>query len=227
MTSPLEDVVAKGKQHYYAGKSFRRWSLLMLNKYGPEISPYLDDAWKLLDESPKLAQQVGNIVEGTKTMKSFEGKEETEQRCSEPSVLYRLVGPGRFAPVPRESTMGSLANAVPAWLAGLLTRKTIVALGAIAFVLAGLFPPWLRTLDVESVHLLRNAGYAFIASPPTPGNDGYKVLQPELPGRLSPLGGIRLDTSRLLVEWCCILVMAGAAWFVCGVSKPKDQNPRP
>jgi len=64
LTSPLEDVVAKGTEHYYEGKSFRRWSLTMVHRYGPGVTPYLEDAWKLVEQNAR------HISEATKSAKS-------------------------------------------------------------------------------------------------------------------------------------------------------------
>jgi hypothetical protein len=63
MASPLEDVVTKGTEHYYEGKSFRRWSLTMVHQYGPGVTPYLEDAWKIIE------QNVRQIAEATKSAK--------------------------------------------------------------------------------------------------------------------------------------------------------------
>jgi hypothetical protein len=71
--------------------------------------------------------------------------------------------------------------------------KLIILVGAVAFILCGLFPPW---LDISSQGHTRSAGYSFILSPP-PG--GY---------------GKKLDIARLAVEWLCILGATGAAWII-------------
>lgn len=50
--SPIDDVIEKGTP-YYEGKSFRRWSLIMRLKYGKAVTPYLEDAWKMIKEKAK------------------------------------------------------------------------------------------------------------------------------------------------------------------------------
>jgi hypothetical protein len=95
-----------------------------------------------------------------------------------------------------------------------LIRKAIVAVAAIAFILSGLFPPWLQTLDVTATHNHTDAGYSFILSPPLPKKGAY----------YSEDYGIQLDTTRLLIEWSCILVAAGSVWFLCGASKSKENE---
>ena len=76
-----------------------------------------------------------------------------------------------------------------------MTKQRIVLVcGLAAFALCGLFPPW---LGVTSEGLTRSAGYGFILSPADTQN-----------------WGIRLDISRLAVEWLCIGAIAGVVWFV-------------
>jgi TPR repeat protein len=76
--------------------------------------------------------------------------------------------------------------------------KLIILVGAVAFILCGLFPPW---LDISHQGHTRSAGYSFILSPP-PGDYGVK-----------------LDIARLFVEWFCIAVATGTVWLL--VSKPE------
>jgi hypothetical protein len=171
----LSDVIAKGKLHYYEGKSFRRWSMVMRLKYGAEVVPHLQDAWKIIEEVAKVVRQ--------------------PEQQSQSSTLYREVAPGKFEPVKPES---------PAlrFYKRLRNRKIIVALAAVAFTLAGLFPPWLNTFTTNAGLLSRwDAGYSFILSPPPPK-------------KTAPYWGAQLDMTRLLVEWSCIFVAGSAAWFL-------------
>jgi hypothetical protein len=174
----LADTIAKGRLHHHEGKSSRRWRLIMTHKYGPEVTPFLEEAWKKIEGDAKLAsEQVPD------------------------STLYRMVAPGKFAPV--------AAQNAPATLSRLLwTRKTIVVVAALAFVLAGLFPPWFYTVDVTGVHFRRDAGYSFILFPP-PSSKGTLSL-----GDWKTVWGIQLDTRRLLIEWACISVTGGAGWLL-------------
>jgi hypothetical protein len=57
ITSPLDDVVTKGKAHYHEGRGFRRWSLIMVQKYGTHVSPHLEDAWAILEADPASAHE--------------------------------------------------------------------------------------------------------------------------------------------------------------------------
>jgi hypothetical protein len=80
----------------------------------------------------------------------------------------------------------------------------ILIIAAAIFVLMGIFPPWIYTFDNRSIHSENPAGYALISEPPDP--EEYKVQY-----------GVRLDTSRLIVQWLVLLVAtAGATLLVSG-----------
>ena len=81
----------------------------------------------------------------------------------------------------------------------LMKLRRIVIVTAIVFVLAGLVPPWVQTYDRG------DAGYAFILTPP-------KNVR------------VRLDTSRLMVEWACILAVAGVVWFLSITKEAKNDT---
>ena len=106
------------------------------------------------------------------------------------------------------------ASAMLAWrlMKPVGAQKFTLFCGAVVFVLCGFFPPWLYTYDVTATHSHSDAGYSFILSPP------LKY------GRITTADGIQLDTSRLLIEWVCILVATGAGWLLTtGMSKGKKQ----
>lgn len=44
----LQETIAKGKKHYYDGLTFRKWRMTMLNMYGGDTRPYLEDAWNAI-----------------------------------------------------------------------------------------------------------------------------------------------------------------------------------
>jgi hypothetical protein len=106
------------------------------------------------------------------------------------------------------------ASAMLAWrlMKPLGAQKFTLFCGVVVFVLCGLFPPWLYTYDVTATHSRSDAGYSFILSPPLKR------------GRITTADGIQLDTSRLLIEWACILAATGAGWLLTtGKSKGKEQ----
>jgi len=60
----------------------------------------------------------------------------------------------------------------------------------------GLFPPWIHTLDLESIHREKPAGYALIISPPKPE-------------RNTPFFGVKIDIARLFVQWGVVAAATG------------------
>ena len=80
-----------------------------------------------------------------------------------------------------------------------LPPKPIIILGAFAFIVSGLFPPWVFTLNPPN------------ASPTeTPG--GYHLIfDPPPPERKLAIAGVRIDYARLLIQWAVIgVIVAGA-----------------
>lgn len=78
-----------------------------------------------------------------------------------------------------------------------LQRKILVA-AALLFVAAGACPPWTYTLDAQSFHRERPAGYALIMTPPAPEQN-------------VPAFGVKLDVSRLIVQWLALAALTGGA----------------
>lgn len=96
-------------------------------------------------------------------------------------------------------------------------RKNVLVWAAVGIVVCGLFPPWLYTYDKSGPtdwncgHWEVSAGYAPILKPPEggePKHDFYNALP-----------GVKLDVTRLLVEWVCILAVSGAAWGVVRLNR--------
>jgi hypothetical protein len=119
-------------------------------------------------------------------------------------------------------------------------RKAILGLTALAIVLTGLFPPWLYTFDKlanheePGWHSERSAGYFWIFKPPEPNfnrraGGANDFVEPDATGLLLPgfypYFGVKLDTTRLLVEWACILAVAGAAWGIALSNRPFIPEP--
>lgn len=80
-------------------------------------------------------------------------------------------------------------------------QRKIVIVGVVLFVLMGLFPPWTYTLDLQSIHREKPAGYALIVSPPEPE-------------RGSPAFGVTIDISRLIVQWFVLAAATGLGVFM-------------
>ncbi len=136
-------------------------------------------------------------------------------------LLYRMTGPSRFTPVGKPPFIFP-----PLWLYRLIDGQTarklspdciqrskiIVATASLACLLAGLFPPWIQTVDLNTTHTQTDAGYAFILSPPPPREYSYSI-------------GVRLDQSRLQLEAACLLAASIAAWCLFGGEKKHGQKP--
>ena len=70
-------------------------------------------------------------------------------------------------------------------------------------VAMGLYPPWTYTFDAQSIHSEKPAGYDLIFTPPLPERD-------------APAFGVRMDISRLLIQW---FVLAAATTAVVLLEK--------
>lgn len=94
-------------------------------------------------------------------------------------------------------------------------NQGIIAAGVIMFFLATFFPPWIYTHDRNGSyggHAHRPAGY-------------YCILAPPSPKSTSPDDGVSLDMARLVLEWVCILVTAGAVRFLLSAGLPDAPVP--
>ena len=80
-------------------------------------------------------------------------------------------------------------------------QRKIVVVGVLLFVLMGLFPPWTYTLDVQSTHREKPAGYALIISPPGPEKD-------------APAFGVKIDISLLVIQWLVLVTATGLGMFI-------------
>ena len=71
-------------------------------------------------------------------------------------------------------------------------QKTFLWIGIAVIVLMGIFPPWISKVEILNSTNQRNAGYGCILNPPTTN---------------SPTWYVRIDTSRLSVQWVVIAVI--------------------
>ena len=79
--------------------------------------------------------------------------------------------------------------------------KKIIVLAVVAFVLSGLFPPWITTFSPPGGGQMAQtpAGYHSIFDPPPLANPKSLVA------------GVQIDSTRLLVQWAIIgAILAGA-----------------
>lgn len=85
--------------------------------------------------------------------------------------------------------------------------KRRILIGAVTlFVFAGCYPPWVRTFDRTGTHRQTPAGYSLIFLPPSP-EDNFNA-------------GVRIDITRLSIEWVLIASAASAALLL----SPKESR---
>jgi len=88
-------------------------------------------------------------------------------------------------------------------------RARTLCLTAIGvFILTCLVPPWQYTADRNGnggFHSRKPAGYSPIFSPPAPENVGVSY-------------GVKIDSSRLFIEWAALAAVTGIVWML--VVKP-------
>jgi hypothetical protein len=90
-----------------------------------------------------------------------------------------------------------------------MNKRQLLAIrcGVGLIVLMGMIPPWVHTFDARSIHSRKPAGYQFIFTPPKPEG-------------ASPAYGVRLDVSRLAIQW--VVTATAAAAFVL-VSRQREK----
>ena len=80
-------------------------------------------------------------------------------------------------------------------------QKKILIAGIVIIFLMGLFPPWLYTFKRNSIYSERTAGYSFIMDSPTP-----KLK--------SIANGIKLDFSKLFLQWFLVVIATGLGIYL-------------
>jgi hypothetical protein len=104
------------------------------------------------------------------------------------NALREWIRAAQQAKPPRRRTL----NAAP---------KACLSLGILAFVLAGLYPPWVERADIPyRLHFRRSAGYSFIWSPPPLAD-------------WPPQASMEIDYGRLGIEWLIVGVATGGLVF--------------
>lgn len=87
-------------------------------------------------------------------------------------------------------------------------QKKIIATGVVAAILMCLIPPWKHTFKRSSIYSEEPAGYYFILDPPE---------------RKSNLAfGLKLDLTRLSIQWVMILLGTGLGVFLTATTKEED-----
>ena len=77
------------------------------------------------------------------------------------------------------------------------SQRLTIMLGGLGVLIMLVFPPWVFTIDMQSVHMRMDAGYALIFDPPKPDAAWKK-------GTLTKEGAqlvvVRIDIVRLLIQ---------------------------
>lgn len=85
-----------------------------------------------------------------------------------------------------------------------LSTKTIVRIGSFLLIVSCLFPPWRYTFDANGdrgAHSYQPGPYQFILEPPSPIRSEYQY-------------GVRIDFSRLLLEWAAIGIVFSSVYII-------------
>ncbi|WP_286822555.1 hypothetical protein [Desulfobacter sp. UBA2225] len=88
-------------------------------------------------------------------------------------------------------------------------QRNVIIAGISIIVLMGIFPPWVNTFSVNGVYSEESAGYDFIASPPPKKNNCRY--------------GIKIDTSRLLIQWVVAIAASGLG-ILLTARQPNEQE---
>jgi len=83
----------------------------------------------------------------------------------------------------------------------------ILTIGIIVVLVCCLFPPWVHTFKAKSIYSEESAGYSLIVYPPQRKSN-------------NPRFGVKLDTSRLLLQIFIISIATGAGVLL---TKRKDE----
>lgn len=99
-----------------------------------------------------------------------------------------------------------------------LAQRSIVLVSIVIIALMGIAPPWVYTYSRENTYSEEPAGYGLIVSPP-PRKAEYATH------------GIRIDTSRLLIQWVVVLAIGAVGILVTttlngkrAAQKPTEQS---
>lgn len=91
-------------------------------------------------------------------------------------------------------------------------QKIIIIVGIVAFVVIGMFPPWLYTHKGASINTVEPAGYSFIAIPPRIKYETIKKYD----------SSVKLDISRIVIQWVTVFVSTGLVVFLLWEKKNKS-----
>jgi len=88
-------------------------------------------------------------------------------------------------------------------------KRLATKIGIVVSVLMGLFPPWVKRLDVQAVHVAQPASYRFLFIPPV---------------AKGPLWSAHLDLTRLILQLAIVWGIVAAIHYF---TKGKDSGNPP
>ena len=91
-----------------------------------------------------------------------------------------------------------------------VTQRGMILAGIAVIVLMGLFPPWTYTFKASGIYSEESAGYSFIAFPPSRKRE-------------RPAHGVKIDMSRLLLQWGVTIASSGFG-VLATVKRKNTQN---
>lgn len=101
--------------------------------------------------------------------------------------------------------------------------KIVLLCGGLAFLLAGLFPPWTLILDQgPSNYSEKSVRYSSVFSPPA-----IRPLREKFYSGFSSSDAsyrVKIDATRLLIEWACVVVGGAVSWVLFVLSKPTHEQ---
>lgn len=100
-----------------------------------------------------------------------------------------------------------------------IRQKIALLAGIFLLVLAGLFPPYTLVTRAYSASHERFLGYYFIGTPPS-----APASTTHLPVRRREGFSVRIDTTRLFIQWGIILFLTAGAVLVLKRANPTADN---
>ena len=88
-------------------------------------------------------------------------------------------------------------------------KRLTIKIGIVVSVLMGLFPPWVKRLDVQAVHVAQPASYQFLFNPPAVQNSFWSA---------------HIDFPRLILQLAIVWGIVAAIHFF---AKGKDSGNPP
>ena len=90
-------------------------------------------------------------------------------------------------------------------------QKKIIIIGVILLIACCLFPPWIYTFKANGIYSEESAGYSLFINPPAKKTNNPKF-------------GVKLDTSRLLLQFFMVSISTGLGVFIFQNKRQKEKK---